>query len=137
MFRKAKLRAVRDELQFFGYSAVGLSIQMALMPVVKCTAILWGGIPAFCSGAGLNQQALRAGGWNSRNYQFDSALASAKEGMSEEVVPNISQETLAEMVGTARSRVNFFMNRFRKLGFIDHNGGLIVHSSLLGVVLHD
>ena len=68
---------------------------------------------------------------------FDSALASAKEGMSEEVVPNISQETLAEMVGTARSRVNFFMNRFRKLGFIDHNGGLIVHSSLFGVVLHD
>jgi hypothetical protein len=64
MFRKAKLRAVRDELQFFGYSAVGLSTQMALMPVVKCTAILWGGIPAFCSGAGLNQQALRAGGWN-------------------------------------------------------------------------
>lgn len=60
-----------------------------------------------------------------------------KEGKSEEVVPNISQETIAEMVGTTRSRVNFFMNRFRKLGFIDYNGGLIVHSSLLGVVLHD
>lgn len=60
-----------------------------------------------------------------------------KEGKSEEVVPNISQEILAEMAGTTRSRVNFFMNRFRKLGFIDYNGGLIVHSSLLGVVLHD
>jgi CRP/FNR family cyclic AMP-dependent transcriptional regulator len=52
-------------------------------------------------------------------------------------VPSISQETLAEMIGSTRSRVNFFMNRFRKLGFIDYNGGLIVRSSLLGVVLHD
>jgi len=60
-----------------------------------------------------------------------------KEGRSEEVIPGISQETLAEMIGTTRSRVNFFMNRFRKLGFIDYNGGLQVHSSLLGVVLHD
>jgi CRP/FNR family cyclic AMP-dependent transcriptional regulator len=61
-----------------------------------------------------------------------------KEGRSEEVIPNISQETLAELIGTTRSRVNFFMNRFRKLGFIDYNGdGLQVHSSLLGVVLHD
>jgi len=53
------------------------------------------------------------------------------------VVPGISQETLAEMVGTTRSRVSFFMNRFRKLGFIHYNGGLQVHSSLLNVVLHD
>ena len=60
-----------------------------------------------------------------------------KEGRSEEVIPGISQETLAEMIGTTRSRVNFFMNRFRKLGFIDYNGGLQVHSSLLGVILHD
>jgi CRP/FNR family transcriptional regulator, cyclic AMP receptor protein len=60
-----------------------------------------------------------------------------KEGRPEEVIPKISQETLAEMVGTTRSRVNFFMNRFRKLGFIDYNGGLEVHSSLLSVVLHD
>jgi CRP/FNR family cyclic AMP-dependent transcriptional regulator len=60
-----------------------------------------------------------------------------KEGRSEEVIPGVSQETLAEMVGTTRSRVNFFMNRFRKLGFIDYNGGLKVHSSLLGVVLHE
>jgi len=61
-----------------------------------------------------------------------------KEGRSEEVIPNISQGTLAELIGTTRSRVNFFMNRFRKLGFIDYNGGgLQVHSSLLGVVLHD
>jgi len=59
-----------------------------------------------------------------------------KEG-SPEVVPKISQETLAEMVGTTRSRVSFFMNRFRKLGFIHYNGGLQVHSSLLNVVLHD
>jgi CRP-like cAMP-binding protein len=60
-----------------------------------------------------------------------------KEGQPEAVVPKISQETLAEMVGTTRSRVSFFMNRFRKLGFIHYNGGLQVHSSLLNVVLHD
>jgi CRP-like cAMP-binding protein len=60
-----------------------------------------------------------------------------KEGTPETVVPKISQETLAEMVGTNRSRVSFFMNRFRKLGFIHYNGGLQVHSSLLNIVLHD
>jgi len=60
-----------------------------------------------------------------------------KEGVPQSVVPRISQETLAEMIGTTRSRVSFFMNRFRKLGFIHYNGGLQVHSSLLNVVLHD
>jgi CRP/FNR family transcriptional regulator, cyclic AMP receptor protein len=64
-----------------------------------------------------------------------------KEGIPETVVPKISQETLAAMVGTTRSRVSFFMNRFRKMGFIDYAGGsegaLQVHSSLLNVVLHD
>ena len=60
-----------------------------------------------------------------------------KEGSPETVIPKINQETLAEMVGTTRSRVSFFMNRFRKLGFIHYNGGLQVHSSLLNVVLHD
>ena len=62
-----------------------------------------------------------------------------KEGKPETVIPKISQETLAEMVGTTRSRVSFFMNRFRKLGFIayDAGTGVQVHSSLLGVVLHD
>ena len=62
-----------------------------------------------------------------------------KEGKPEPVVPKISQEMLAEMVGTTRSRVSFFMNRFRKLGFVDYDGGsgLQVHSSLLNVVLHD
>jgi len=57
----------------------------------------------------------------------------------EALAPKISQETLAEMVGTTRSRVSFFMNRFRKLGFIDYDGGsaLQVHSSLRNVVLHD
>jgi CRP/FNR family transcriptional regulator, cyclic AMP receptor protein len=62
-----------------------------------------------------------------------------KEGKPEIVVPKISQETLAEMVGTTRSRVNFFMNRFRHLGFVDYDAGagLQVHSSLLNVVLHD
>jgi CRP/FNR family cyclic AMP-dependent transcriptional regulator len=60
-----------------------------------------------------------------------------KEGAPETVIPKISQESLAEMVGTTRSRINFFMNRFRKLGFIEYNGKLTVHSSLLGVVLHD
>jgi len=53
------------------------------------------------------------------------------------VLPRISQEVLAEMVGTTRSRVNFFMNKFRKLGFIDYNGGLKVHDALLSIVLHD
>lgn len=60
-----------------------------------------------------------------------------KEGKPEVAIPKISQETLAEMVGTTRSRVSFFMNRFRKLGFIKYNGVLEVHSSLLNVVLHD
>jgi CRP/FNR family transcriptional regulator, cyclic AMP receptor protein len=60
-----------------------------------------------------------------------------KEGKPEPVIANISQETLAEMIGTTRSRVSHFMNKFRKLGFIDYNGGLKVHSSLLNIVLHD
>ena len=60
-----------------------------------------------------------------------------KEGKPETVISRISQGTLADMIGTTRSRVSFFMNRFRRLGFIDYNGGLQVHSSLLGVVLHD
>jgi CRP/FNR family transcriptional regulator, cyclic AMP receptor protein len=62
-----------------------------------------------------------------------------KEGIPQTVVPKMSQETLAEMVGTTRSRVSFFMNRFRKLGFIDYDGGdeLQVHSSLLSVILHN
>ncbi|MGA7291487.1 MAG: Crp/Fnr family transcriptional regulator [Terriglobales bacterium] len=60
-----------------------------------------------------------------------------KEPTSEAVIPDISQETLAEMIGTTRSRVNFFMNRFRKLGLIDYNGELQVYSSLLGVVLNE
>ncbi len=62
-----------------------------------------------------------------------------KDGVHETPIPNISQETLAEMIGTTRSRVNFFMNRFRKMGFIDYHGGgdLQVHSSLLNIVLLD
>jgi CRP/FNR family cyclic AMP-dependent transcriptional regulator len=62
-----------------------------------------------------------------------------KEGVPQTVIPKISQETLAEMIGTTRSRVSFFMNRFRKMGFVDYDGGsgLQVHSSLLNVVLHD
>jgi CRP/FNR family transcriptional regulator, cyclic AMP receptor protein len=63
-----------------------------------------------------------------------------KEGKPEPVIAKISQETLAEMIGTTRSRVSFFMNKFRKLGFIEYNGGLDglhVHSSLLNIVLHD
>ena len=60
-----------------------------------------------------------------------------KEGAPEPVIAKISQETLAEMIGTTRSRVSFFMNKFRKLGFIEYNGGIEVHSSLLNVVLHD
>jgi CRP/FNR family transcriptional regulator, cyclic AMP receptor protein len=60
-----------------------------------------------------------------------------KEGTPHTVIPKMSQETLAGIIGTTRSRVSFFMNRFRKLGFIEYNGGLTVHSSLLNVVLHD
>ncbi len=60
-----------------------------------------------------------------------------KEGTPETVIPKISQEMLAEMIGTTRSRVNFFLNRFRKLGFIEYNGSMRVHTSLLNVVLHD
>jgi CRP-like cAMP-binding protein len=60
-----------------------------------------------------------------------------KEGKAEPVIPKISQETLAEIVGTTRSRVSSFMNRFRKLGFIEYNGRLEVHSSSLNIVLHD
>ena len=60
-----------------------------------------------------------------------------KPGEPEQYIPKISQETLAEMIGTTRSRVSFFMNRFRKLGFIEYNGRIKVHKSLLNVVLHD
>jgi len=60
-----------------------------------------------------------------------------KEGKPEPVIAKISQETLAEMIGTTRSRVSVFMNKFRKLGFIEYNGDLKVHNSLLNVILHD
>ena len=60
-----------------------------------------------------------------------------KEGKPEPVIPKISQNTLADMVGTTRSRVSLFLNKFRKLGFIDYNGRMEVHSSLLNIVLHD
>jgi CRP-like cAMP-binding protein len=60
-----------------------------------------------------------------------------KEAKSEAIIPKISQEVLAEMIGTTRSRVSFFMNKFRKLGFLEYNGGVHVHSSLLNIVLHD
>jgi CRP-like cAMP-binding protein len=60
-----------------------------------------------------------------------------KEGKPEPIIAKISQETLAEMIGTTRSRVSFFMNRFRKLGFVNYNGHIEVHSSLLNVILHD
>src|SRR5688572_4351905 len=60
-----------------------------------------------------------------------------KEEGGTRVLPRLSQETLAEMVGTTRSRVNFFMNKFRKLGFIDYNGTLTIHSALLSIVLYD
>ena len=60
-----------------------------------------------------------------------------KEGKPEPMIAKISQETLAQMIGTTRARVSFFMNKFRKLGFISYNGGIKIHSSLLNVVLHD
>ena len=64
-------------------------------------------------------------------------LARYGQTSPQRTLPKISQETLAEMIGTTRSRVNFFMNKFRKLGLIDYNGGLKINSSLLSVVLHD
>ncbi len=60
-----------------------------------------------------------------------------KESQPQKMLPKVSQQMLAEMIGTTRTRVNFFMNRFRKLGFIHYNGGLEVHNSLLSVVLHE
>jgi CRP-like cAMP-binding protein len=60
-----------------------------------------------------------------------------KEGKPEPMIAKLSQETLAEMIGITRSRESFFMNKFRKLGFLDYNGGIHVHSSLVNVVLHD
>ena len=71
-----------------------------------------------------------------RNIRYEEDLV---DQLPQTVIPKISQETLAEMVGTTRSRVSFFMNRFRKMGFVDYDGGsgLQVHSSLLNIVLHD
>ena len=69
-----------------------------------------------------------------------SLLLLARYGQEDQphgVIPKVSQEMLAEMIGTTRSRVNFFMNKFRKMGFIKYNGGLQVNASLLSVVLHD
>jgi CRP/FNR family transcriptional regulator, cyclic AMP receptor protein len=60
-----------------------------------------------------------------------------KEGKMESIIPRINQEVLAARVGTTRSRISFFLNKFRKLGFIEYNGGLKVHSSLLNVIVHD
>jgi CRP-like cAMP-binding protein len=60
-----------------------------------------------------------------------------KEGQPEPIIAKVSQETLAEMIGTTRSRVSYFMNKFRKLGLIDYNGRIEIHSSLLNVVLHE
>jgi CRP/FNR family transcriptional regulator, cyclic AMP receptor protein len=60
-----------------------------------------------------------------------------KDGRPEPILAKVSQETLAEMIGTTRSRVSFFMNKFRKLGLIDYNGRIEIHSSLLNVVLHE
>jgi CRP/FNR family transcriptional regulator, cyclic AMP receptor protein len=60
-----------------------------------------------------------------------------KDGRPEPIIANVSQETLAEMIGTTRSRVSYFMNKFRKLGLIDYNGQIEIHTSLLNVVLHE
>ena len=64
-------------------------------------------------------------------------MANYGSGEEQKKIPKISQETLAAIVGTTRSRVSYFMNRFRELGFIDYNGGIEVHRSLLNIVLHD
>jgi CRP/FNR family cyclic AMP-dependent transcriptional regulator len=83
-------------------------------------------------------------GGTTRQFQREAARADAavlahfrQEGKPETVIAKISQETLAEKIGTTRSRVSYVMNKFRKLGFINYNGDFPVHSSLLNVVLHD
>lgn len=75
--------------------------------------------------------------FNSSEKRLARALLLGKEGRPEAILAKVSQETLAEMIGTTRSRVSFFMNKFRQLGFIEYNGSLNVHSSLLNVLLHD
>jgi len=79
--------------------------------------------------------------FNSSEKRLERALLllarNGQKGQPETIIGKISQETLAELVGTTRSQVNVFMNKFRELGFIHYNGGLQVHSSLLNVVLHD
>jgi CRP/FNR family cyclic AMP-dependent transcriptional regulator len=64
-------------------------------------------------------------------------LANYEKNQKDVHIPNINQQTLAKMIGTTRSRVNYFMNKFRRLGYIEYNGQIKVHHSLLGVVLHD
>ncbi len=71
------------------------------------------------------------------DHDDDADLANGGLAGQETLIPKITQETLAEMIGTTRSRVSFFMNRFRKMGFIEYNGGIRVHKSLLNVILHD
>ena len=76
--------------------------------------------------------------WSKRLAQTLLLLANfGKDNVPEPIVPKISQDTLADIVGTTRSRVSSFMNKFRKLGFIDYNGELKVNSALLNVILHD
>ncbi len=70
-------------------------------------------------------------------YRTKRRFVEGKDGRPEQIIAKVSQETLAEMIGTTRSRVSTFMNKFRKLGFINYNGVLEVHNSLLNVVLHD
>ncbi|HET7239353.1 MAG TPA: helix-turn-helix domain-containing protein [Terrimicrobiaceae bacterium] len=76
--------------------------------------------------------------FNSSERHLARLLANfGKEGKMETVIPTINQDVLAAKVGTTRSRINFFMNMFRKLGFIEYNGGLKIHTSLLNVIVHD
>jgi CRP/FNR family transcriptional regulator, cyclic AMP receptor protein len=86
----------------------------------------------------LGVRSVRSARFSARLARLLLLLANfGKEGRPEPIVGKFSQETLAEMIGTTRSRVSFFMNKFRKLGFIEYNGKLEVHNSLLNVVLHD
>src|ERR1700674_2675934 len=96
---------------------------------------------AFLDSAGLAEKIVEYGRGETIFTQGDPCedVLYGKQDKPSRVVPKISQETLAEMVGTTRSRVNFFLNKFKKLGFIEYNGGLPlkINSSLLSVVLHD
>ena len=157
---KEAVVALLDEDEFFGEGCLaGQPVRMATATAIEDSAIVWLGKKMMVNLLHTEPRfsELFTAYLLSRNIRIEEDLVDqlfnssekrlarillllanfGKEGKSEPVIPKISQETLAGMVGTMRSRVSHFMNKFRKLGFVEYNGGLEVHSSLLGIVLHD